>query len=170
MAKKELHTADIKTPVIEDVVMPELDEAFERDREIVKPTEEQLQKEYADALQFMEEPLAIRIEPSSEDNPPLYIDCWVNGKGCEIFDARTRQWLAVGAFPVGKIVVTRRKYVEVLARAKRIKVKTLIVDPTAERPENRVQRTVSQHATFSVIEDRNPKGAAWLRSIVGAAA
>lgn len=161
----EVHSEDETKDQFDDIVMPEIDEAFQHHRDAISPNIEKLQKEYNDALQFNMEPIAIRIEPSNEENPPMFIDCWVNGKGCEIWDKATRGWLSVGAFPVGVIVVTRRKYVEVLARAKKINVKTIIVDPNAEKPQNKVRRVMTQMAVFSVIEDRNPKGRAWIRAL-----
>ena len=164
MAKKERHSESIAIEQPAPLVMPELDQALEHERQIIEPNEEVLQKQYADALAFNREPITIGIEPCAEENPPLFIDCWVNGKGCEIF--QNGQWLALGAFPVGVEIVTRRMYVEVLARAKRMTVRTLIHNPTAEKPKNRIHRSVSQRAAFTVIEDRNPKGAAWLRSVV----
>lgn len=163
--QQEQESSNIRIEQPDDIEMPELDEAFQAHQDIIKPNIEALKKQHLDNLKFNEEPIAIRIEPSNEENPPMFIDCWVNGRGCEIYHKGTG-WTPVGAFPVGMPLVTKRKYVEVLARAKKINVKTIIVDPGAERPQNRVRRVVSQMAVFSVLEDRNPKGRAWLRSLV----
>lgn len=164
MARKELHSEGVPIDQPPILTMPDIDQAFEMDRTVVRPNEEQLHKEYLDALAFNREPITIRIEPSMEENPPLFIECWVNGVGCEIF--RDGKWQVVGAFPVGVEVVTRRMYVEALARSKKISVRTVVRNQTSERPDNIIQRSVNQRAAFSVIEDKNPKGAAWLRSVV----
>ena len=161
----EQETSKIDVAQPDDIEMPDLEEALQRHRDVIAPNIEVLKKQYMDALQFNNEPIAIRIEPSNEENPPMFIDCWVNGRGCEIYH-KGSGWVSVGAFPVGVPVVTRRMYVEVLAMAKKVNVKTLIVDPQAERPGNRVKRSVSQMAVFSVLEDKNPKGRAWLRSLI----
>ncbi len=164
--KRELHTGDMPIRQHSPIVMPDLDQAFERDSDVDIMTEKQLVALQAEALLFNEEPIAIRIEPSSEKNAPKCVDCWVNGKGAEIFDTRDNRWYSWGAMPVGKVIITRRKYVEVLARSKRDEVTTEIVGRDSDKPENVVHRSTSQRATFSVIEDRNPKGAEWLRRLL----
>lgn len=166
MAKKELHTGDMTIQQKDSIVMPGLDEAFERDAEIVAVDEKALHKDYVDALAFAEEPIMIRIEPSNEKFAPKVVDCWVQGRGAEVFDVQQKRWYFLGALPVGHPIVTRRKYVEVLARSKQDSVRTEVIGPESERPENVVHRHTSQRATFSVIHDRNPKGAEWLSRLL----
>src|SRR5574343_968834 len=38
-----------------------------------------------EALAFNEEPVEVMVYPSSEENAPLTVPCWVNGRGAEIF-------------------------------------------------------------------------------------
>jgi hypothetical protein len=54
----------------------------------------------------------------------MTVDCWVNGKGAEVWDERTRKWMEFNFLPVGLPIITKRKYVEVLARSKSMKVNT----------------------------------------------
>ena len=72
-------------------------------------------------------------------------------KGAEIFT--NGRWVEVGFLPVGEPVITKRKYVEVLAAAKHEAVNTRHDTAEAERPRNFVERTLSSRAPFSVIKD-----------------
>lgn len=164
--KRELHTGDMEIRQKSSIVLAGLDEALEHDSEKEIIPEKQLIAERMEALAFNEEPIMIRIEPSSEKNAPKCVDCWVNGKGAEVFDTHDKRWYAYGALPVGRAIITRRKYVEVLARSKRDEVTTEIIGKDKDRPENIVHRETSQRATFSVIDDRNPKGVEWLRRLI----
>lgn len=164
--RSELHTEGMEIRQKDSIVFPDLDQAFERDADVEIVPEKQLIKERMEALAFNEEPIMIRIEPSSEKNAPKCVDCWVNGRGAEVFDTHDNRWYSYGALPVGKVIITRRKYVEVLARSKRDEISTEIIGKDSERPENVTHRSTSQRATFSVIDDRSKKGAEWLRRLL----
>ena len=90
----------------------------EREPIIIK-AEKGTSKSYLDELAFMEEPVTIRLEPSAEKNAPAWFPASVNGEGAEVLQPDGR-WLhmAEGYLPVGRRVTTKRKYVEVLLRAK----------------------------------------------------
>lgn len=115
---------------------------------------------YADALAFNEEPICIVIEKSNQKNPPKTVDCWVNGKGAEIF--RDGKWNILGWLPVDVPIITRRKYVEVLARAKPDTINTEVDDETKATPRNEISRSTHTKYPFRVIQDKNPLGQAWL--------
>ena len=153
-----MHTDDIKIKQ-KDVVR----EREDLEGEIVEGPE-QVQKSYLDALAFAEEPVTIRIERSSEKYAPKVIDLWCNGKGAEVL--QNGRWLELKVLPVGIPVTTKRKYVEILARSKVDTVNTRVGDERDERPINEIERYTSSRAPFSVIEDKNPKGAAWLTGLV----
>lgn len=71
--------------------------------------------------------------------------------------------------PRGVRVGVKRKFVEVLARCKETKYKQTHPDP--RNPDYMVMEPKTALAyPFSVIEDKNPKGAAWLRAIIHEAA
>lgn len=156
---REIHTGDIhieQKPVIEsreDLV-----------DEVVQAPPEVLQKEYADALAFAEEPVTILIQPSGEKNAARTVDIWVNGKGAEVLV--DRRWIETSILPVGMPVTTKRKYVEVLARAKRDSVQTNVTDEESENPVNKIFRNTTAVSPFSIIRDNNPKGAAWIAQLV----
>lgn len=106
----------------------------------------------AEELIFMEEPVVIVIHTTSDkfaENPvPLG-----NG-GRRMF------------VPRGTNVVIARKYVEVLARAK--------VDQFGDQEyidndgirHHRYPKGVNLQYPFSVVEDKNPKGKAWLQKVL----
>lgn len=126
-----------------------------------------LNKEYAEALAFAEEPVEIYIHPTGQKNAPIVIDCWVNGKGAEVFV--NGQWHQFGCLPIAKNVITRRKYVEVLARSKIDTINTEHENPgEAEMPKNVIRRATSANCSFQVVGDRNPKGGEWLRGLMAA--
>lgn len=114
-------------------------------------------------LSFMEEPVTIRIEPSTAENAPPAIDCWVNGRGAEALI--NGKWMVLGWLPVAIPVTTKRKYLEVLAKSKRDRIETKVVKlPDSER--NEIERATMSVAPFSVIKDANPEGAEWLTRLL----
>jgi hypothetical protein len=115
-------------------------------------------------LAFQEEPVTIFIHPSSEKNPPLVVQLWVGGKGAEFF--ANGRWMEANCLPVNMPIITKRKYVEALAMAKMDTINTDVGDATVEHPHNRLTRSTSASHVFSIIEDKNPRGAEWLRRIM----
>lgn len=162
--KKEIHSDSFEVPQRSAIEMPPINESIERTPDIIVVQEEVSKKKYADDLAFAEEPVCIRISPQAGDYAPKVIDCWVNGKGAEMY--QNGKWIEYGAFPVGVTLVTKRKYVEVLARSKKDSVKTRVVEHPGEDPVNKVEFFTSLVASFSIIEDRNPKGREWARQLL----
>jgi hypothetical protein len=121
--------------------------------------------EYLAELAFMEEPVMIRIEPSQLDNAAMTVDCACNGKGAEILDARTGKWLELNVLPVGLVVTTKRKYVEILARAKTMRVQTPDHADGKNIDKNDLTRRHARTHVFSVIKDTD-RGTAWLTAIL----
>lgn len=157
--RPELHTADIG---IEQ--KPAIESRDDLANEIVAAPPDVLKKEYAEQLAFNEEPVTIRIERSSEKFAPRVVDAWCNGKGAEVLV--NGRWVETSYLPIGVAVTTKRKYVEILARSKLDTINTKVEDRDSEKPQNLIERSTSSRAPFSVIEDRNPKGAAWLTGLV----
>lgn len=177
MAKGELHSDDItieqkpalviksqgqKTRSRSDDAL-EIDDPQHREPEIVRADPSIADVDYQAELAFMEEPVTIRLEPSTDKNAANVFACWVNGRGGEmLIDDR---WVTVTYLPVGVEIVTKRKYLEVIVRAKIDTVQTDVIESPGQDPENRVKRFTSPVHSFSVIEDRNPRGAAWLTDL-----
>lgn len=145
-----------------DVVLPATG-SVTRESDIILPVET-VQNEHLAELAFMEEPVTIFIETSGEEDAPQFADVAVNGKKAEVWDEANSRWVPIGFLSVGREITTKRKYVEVLARSKPQKVKTKVEDPRGD-PRNIVQRFTHSRFPFSVLEDKNPKGRAWLARI-----
>lgn len=105
----------------------------------------------ADRLKFMAEPVTVMVHESTDPNDVELVQVSVNG--------RTQFFIR------GQPQQVKRCYVERLARAK----KTAYSQNLDERLGEAMNNMRPHHALlypFSVIEDRNPKGAAWLRGIL----
>lgn len=159
MARAPLNTADVK---IEQA--PPIENPQDRLNQIVAGDETILEdKDHAERLAMGEDAVTIMINPSNEENAPTSYPVWVNGKGGEVF--LNGQWLPMTYLPVGVELITKRKYVEVLARAKTDNIRTVHDSANVERPRNTVQRTTSAVANFTVLEDKNPRGPAWFAEL-----
>ena len=146
-----------------DVVLPATGPVT-RESDIILTVGESINSDGFSELAFMEEPMTIYIEPSGSEDSEQFAQVAVNGKNAEVFDANTGKWIPIGYLPIGREITTKRKYVEVLARSKPQKVKTKVDDPRGD-PRNIVQRFTHSRFPFSVLEDKNPKGRAWLSRI-----
>jgi hypothetical protein len=165
---RETHTDDVREPALPDIKMPALGEGLpERGDEQVAIADARVvaNNEYLAELAFMEEPVMIRIEPSQLDNAAMTVDCACNGKGAEILDARTGKWLELNVLPVGLVVTTKRKYVEILARAKTMRVQTPDHADGKNIDKNDLTRRHARTHVFSVIKDTD-RGTAWLTAIL----
>jgi hypothetical protein len=113
-------------------------------------------KEVAASAAFMEEPVTVEIAAPMSENSPNHVILNVNGINQPVF--------------FGHPVTIRRKYVEVLARMKQTgytQRATNYINP--EDSNAMIPRTALVHP-FQLIEDKNPKGRAWLQHILQEAA
>lgn len=162
--RQELHTADIKIEQKDDIISNGRDNSdlIGRESEIVQ-AHQLPSKDYLDELAFNEEPVTIRIEPSSDKNAALWHPIWINGKGCECWIAGA--WREQTFLPVGQEMIVKRKYVEVLLRSKNDTVHTEVIETPGQDPVNRIRRFTSATVTFSIINDKNPLSSAWVTEI-----
>ncbi len=163
---RETHTADLAIGQPPEV---NLANAGSKDRgEVIVPVDKPLDKDYMEALAFAEEAITIRIERGSEEFAPLVVDCWVNGEGAEVMDPVTKKWVKLSCLPIGGVIITKRKFVEVLARSKVDRVRTVEENSRPQENEDgwKLRRTTSSKSVFSVINDPNPKGAEWLTRLM----
>ena len=102
---------------------------------------------------FMREPVTVHVHESADENAQRVIGVWVNGRQ-EIFER-------------GKEKTVKRMFVDGLARAKPANysneeyVMSDGVTRNVRWPKHRGLRF-----SFSVVQDRNPRGADWLRSVL----
>jgi len=158
MARPELHSD--RLPQVEQ--RRQVDDPSDRDGDIIV-AEKFDNTAYLDELLFMEEPVTIRLEPSSDKNAANAFPIWVNGKRAEVF--QNNRWEEIGYLPVGRILIVKRSVLEVIVRAKVDTIHTAIQEMDSDHPNNVVQRFTSPVHSFSIIEDRNPGGAAWVQEI-----
>jgi hypothetical protein len=158
MARQELHSDQL--PKTEQ--MPPVSDPSTYDGDVVL-TERTHEQDYLDELAFMEEPCTIRIEPSSDRNAAGAMPVWVNGKMAEVY--QNGRWDEIGYLPVGRVLIVKRKVLEVIIRAKIDTVQTKILEQDSERPNNVVNRFTSPVHSFSILEDRNPRGPAWVSEL-----
>lgn len=162
--KSELDSRSIPIPQKPVLKMPGIDESVERDSPIVQ-VETPLMNDDLAKLAFAEEPMTILIHRSGEKFAPRSTDyIGVNGKGAEMLFKNG--WVPIGYLPRGQSVITKRKYVEVLAKSKTDHVTTSVIERDGEDPQNYVERATVTMTTFSVLKDDNPKGAEWLAQLL----
>lgn len=160
--RKELHTENLGVPIDQFADLVGDAALHDRGGNIVK-AEGPLNKDYLDELAFNEEPVTIRLEPSTDKNAAMWFPIWINGKGAEVLLGN--RWVEFGHLPVGVVLVVKRKYVESILRAKVDTVSTTVIERNGENPENRVKRFTSALHSFSILQDKNPLGVAWLEEV-----
>jgi hypothetical protein len=130
------------------------DGALEVDRPVIEPVEGPGALDKAARLAFMEEPVKILVHESSDPNDPDPSPLLrVNGRNQYIIR--------------GTEQTVRRKYVEVLARARKTGyTQSIRHDQVTGNVHQKMNPRTALRYPFSVIEDRNPNGSAWLRKIL----
>lgn len=171
--QREIHTGDYEVGQLPPVNMAfgaNLDE--ERDTVIVPADSENLHKSHLEALKFAEEGVWIIISKSQEKNPAGTIYCAVNGEGAEIWDTQRNRWVKMGWLPVAQRMLVKRKFVEVLLRARKIDIQTDVGNTNEELPRNEVIRNSHQANAISIVGDSNPdhvKVSDWVQRLLNEA-
>lgn len=159
---RAIHSEDFPLAQKEDLDIG-LDQTIIHGEALANPAND-AKSDFMKALSFNEEPITIIIEENSRsDFPETMVPVNVNGDGAEIL--MDGKWVRAGWLPIGREVITKRKYVEVLARSKSDSIKTVHDDATVERPRNTVSRRTSSNYPISVLRDDNPRGRDWLANI-----
>ena len=163
--RREVSTSDMPLGQKADIDLGDLVN-FIRNESYQDLGEKPLLPEYMDALAFNEEPVTISIEENARaDFPETYVPVQVNGRGAEIF--ANGQWITVGWLPIGILITTKRKYLEILIRSKPDNVRTEHEsgDSGVATPQNKVKRRTSSAYPVTIIEDKNPRGFEWASRI-----
>jgi len=146
--KREVHSADMATRALPPIV-----EGEERPDDSIETLDELPTQQLLDEMAFMNEKLRIIINPSADKNAPKFYQVGVNGR---------QKWVMVGV-----PTILERCYVEVLARSQPVKIETKSGEADGDQMTyNIIERQQYAGVSFSVIEDRNPKGAAWLAKVI----
>lgn len=111
----------------------------------------QAEVQQLEMLAFAELPVMILLQKSAEKEAPKVVDCWVNGRGAEQFV--NGKWMVCGWLPVGVPVITKHKYVEVLARCKPDSIRASYTR-TKEDEEQITERFTHTKYPFSVLDHK----------------
>jgi hypothetical protein len=101
---------------------------------------------------FMSEKILVLVQDSSDPTDDEIVQTWVNGR--------------VQRFKRGEPNLVRRCYVEALARAKRTTYRQTLDERQGTQEFNQMRPHHSLAYPFTVLEDSNPKGRAWLLSVL----
>lgn len=109
-------------------------------------------EDLAELERFMNEPVKVMIDKTTERNAEQIIQLMCNG---------------VSQFIVrGREAVIRRKYLDILARAKVDQVETEeYLNPKNEKAI-RINHHPSHKYPFRVVQDDNPRGYEWLKGVM----
>lgn len=150
----------------EDVIIPATGDVPEHDSVIERVSDMVTIDEKEAMTKFMEEPVKIMIHESTDPNPEPVVFCAVNGEGALLIKDGGGRAFRTPWIPRGQEVVLRRKFVERLARARTTRIATEEVRDANGDRATAVRRKTSLRYPFQVIEDPNPKGAEWLKSVL----
>ena len=148
---KELNAAEQDLGKQKTLVIPSAGEIIRNDQELEVSDKPMSANEF-DELSFMEEKVEVMVHESTDPNAenPVHLGC----NGVNQYVLR------------GQPIVVRRKFVEILARAKQTAMKTAEVRGYDGELQTQVQKSSALRYPFSIIRDENPKGAAWLRGVL----
>lgn len=122
---------------------------------VVQPVERVVSKDKLEALAFMEEEITVLVHESTNPVDEQLVEVWNDG---------TPQ-----RFQRGVEQRVKRKYVEVLARAKKTVHRNEKYKDSNGDDAYRYPSSTALKYPFSVVEDANPRGKAWLRSVLNEA-
>lgn len=108
-----------------------------------------------DIERFMAEKINVIVLESSDEADSEIVETWVNGR-VQRFLRGVPQWV-------------RRCYVEALARSKRTTYRQRLDERVGIQEFNQMRPNHTLAYPFTVLEDPNPKGPAWLRGVLAEA-
>lgn len=164
-APKESNTADYKVPQRDTIQM---DQGLQ-DREPIAIVDKLPDVEYMEVLKMAEDPVTVVLSASSDPKAAKVVPCWVNGKGAEVYDSNKKKWIEFKYLPVGKVIVVKRKYLEVLARSRVDTFATREVTPTpmANQDGYVLDANTVPTVPFSVRYDpAGERGQEWLARVM----
>lgn len=156
MANK-IDTREIKVGQDKDLILPTSGSIGKQVQELreIEIVDKPLESNFADGLTFMEEPVDIVVSEDTNPNAENPVQVSVNG---------------VNQFFIrGQVQTVKRKFVEVLARAKRTAITTPEVNDGNGARTMRITQQSSLRYPFQVMHDPNPRGMSWLRGILAEA-
>lgn len=138
------HTINGVVNVLDDVSGGEIEAVLNRDPAILKKV--------ADEEVFMNEIVTVFVHPSTNPNDPPHFILSVNGMNQPVFR--------------GQATPMRRKYLEVMARMKETRYTQPARDMMNPEAGNAMLPATGVVYPFQILEDKNPRGFAWLQAIL----
>jgi hypothetical protein len=153
-SSREVHSEDLpitQPPALAPNLLPD-----DRETDVIVATDAVFSGDLLEELAFMEEYVTIVLYKKREKFAPNVYDFHVNGKGVRVWcDTPTR---------------IQRKFLEVIARAQPYDVTTEVNKNEDKGDAAVVQNFAHRHQSaahpFTVVEDKNPRGAAWLMKVM----
>lgn len=177
--KKERSSEDVSLAQAPPITLPGLQDFADMTPDIIKVDgrDVHVSKDYLAELAFNDELVEIMIHPSSEaEVSPTTELVSVGGIWAEVLldsrgqfcqskrdHGRMQPW---GYLDRGVKFVTRRKYVEQLAKSRHTTVRTDVLNRQSERPDNQIRRVTNMKFPFQVFNDETPKAVDWLYRIL----
>ena len=103
---------------------------------------------------FMAEKIRVIVHESSNEADDDIVEVWGNGR--------------VQRFLRGQEIWVKRCYIEALARAKMTTYKQVLDERQGIQDFNQMRPRHTLAYPFTVLEDKNPKGSAWLLGVLAA--
>ena len=138
------------------VDLPTTTASVKRDDKIIEPVDGPVSSDFLDELKFMEEPVDVMVHESAADNAEAIVEVFHNG--------------IPQRFIRGQTQTVKRKFIEVLARAKKTAYSQQVFADraTGDAIQRMTPHTALQYP-FQVVSDPNPRGTPWLRKVLAEA-
>lgn len=120
-----------------------------------------------ETLAFLEEPVKIHIFQSNDpQHAPMCTD-FISNRGIPAEVLFKNGWVQIGYLPRGQTIYVKRKTLAQLASNRIDAIQTRVERQSeASDPINHTMPITTRTFQFQVIEDKNPKGAAWLERLL----
>lgn len=161
--KEELSNEDIQPQSRSDFDIP-VDDIFSLPKpDVITP--EQATKMQLDGLLFAEQPVRFYINPPSEEFGAMFVPCWNQGKGGEVYDLELKQWREVTTIPRGVDVISRVKYLEIILRSKITDVRHVGKQNNKSEPVNSWGYTSRHNFPVQLVGKHKPEIMAWFEAM-----
>jgi len=151
---KTIDTREFKIGQDKELILPSTGSISKEAEELrqIEIVDKPLEKTMADSLAFMEERVTVMVHEDTNPNAenPVQVSC--NGVNQFFMRGQSQEF--------------KRKFVEILARAKRTSISTPETTDSSGARTNAIRQSTSLRYPFQVIFDANPRGSAWLKGVM----
>lgn len=153
-APRETNAAELNIGQESSLILPPVGDIVRDDNTLVV-ADGPIDGDYASQLSFMEEKVEVMVHESTDDNAenPVQVSC--NGVNQFFFRGQSQ--------------TAKRKFVEILARAKATSISTKELVMADGTRTTQIGKASALKYPFSIIQDSNPRGPAWLKAVLSEA-